>query len=111
MRLEPTINARSLIISCGAFRRRNSSVFNLDTQDIHSVVNYSAEFLHTMTPTGMSTQRVALKIGILFILPSSINPASSLFNYAHCFLLITSPRVLHVEIATRQNAGKTALTT
>lgn len=58
-----------------------------NTQGMASTVNYPVEFLHTLTPAGMITDRVALKVGTPFIWLRTINSASGLFSGTRCLLL------------------------
>ena len=50
------------------------------TADMDSCVLYPGEFLKTLTPTGMATHRVVLKIGEPFMLLRTINPSTGLYN-------------------------------
>ncbi|CAN0273274.1 unnamed protein product, partial [Scytosiphon promiscuus] len=78
------------------------------TADMDSSVIYPGEFLETLTPSGMPTHRLVLKVGAPFMLLRTINPSTGLFNGTRCLLIAASQSVLHAEIATGPNARQRA---
>ena len=78
------------------------------TVDMDSSVIYPGEFLQALTPAGMPTHRVVLKVGAPFMLLRTINPSTGLFNGMRCLLITASQLVVHVEIATGPNTRQRA---
>lgn len=74
------------------------------TVDMDSSLVYPGEFLRTLTPSGVPTHRLVIKVGPPFMLLRTINPSTGLFNSTRCLLIAALLWVPHAEIATGPNA-------
>ena len=70
-------------------------------------VIYPGEFLQTLTPAGIPTHRVVLKVSAPFMLLLTISPSRGL-NGTRYLLTAASPWVLYLDIATKPSARQRA---
>jgi len=76
--------------------------------DANRFAEVSADFLHSITPSGMPPHKLRVKTGAVVILLRNLNPSQGLCNGTRLLVVEMKDNVIQAKILTGNNAGQIA---
>ena len=82
-----------------------TSVDDVECEDGDDVINYSKEFLNSLTPSGMPPHKLKLKIGAIVMLLRNLDVKQGLCNGIRIIVRRLQNHTIDCEVATGSNKG------